>query len=78
MRLLCSLWRQPASSWGAGIIKSDSKEEEEAAPELMVTAGLCGSRASHALGTLRPEGRWVTAKQWSVEPWIAAGGWTVP
>ena len=30
MRLLCSLWRQPASSWGAGIIKSDSKEEEEA------------------------------------------------
>ena len=78
MRLLCSLWRQPASSWGVGIIKSDSKEEEEAAPELMVPAGLCGSRASHVLGTLRPEGRWVTAKQWSMEPWIAAGRWTVP
>lgn len=79
MRLLCSLWRQPASSWGAGIIKSDSKEEEaEAAPELMVTAGLCGSRASHVLGTLRPERRWVTAKQWSMEPWIAAERWTVP
>lgn len=61
-----------------GIITSDSKEEEEAAPELMVTAGLYGSRASHVSGTLRTEGRWVTEKQWSVESWIAAGRWTVP